>query len=58
VTPERRMAYRARLLDVSLDDLRRVASAYLQPDTASVGVVTHAGARAEVEALGLAIEQV
>ncbi len=58
VTPERRMAYRARLLDVSLDDLRRVANAYLLPETASIGVVTHAGARAEVEALGLAIEQV
>jgi Zn-dependent M16 (insulinase) family peptidase len=58
VTPERRMAYRARLLDVTLDDLRRVASAYLQPDTASIGVVTHTGARAEVEGLGLAIQQV
>ena len=58
VTPERRMAYRARLLDVTLDDLRRVASAYLQPEAASIGVVTHAGARAEVEALGLAIKQV
>ena len=58
VTPERRMAYRARLLDVTLDDLRRVASAYLVPEAASIGVVTHAGARAEVEALGLAIQQV
>ena len=58
VTPERRMAYRARLLDVNLDDLRRVANAYLLPEAASIGVVTHAGARAEVESLGLAIKQV
>jgi hypothetical protein len=58
VTPERRMGYRARLLDVTLDDLRRVASAYLLPANASIGVVTHAGARAEVDALGLAIQQV
>ncbi|TQV65281.1 MAG: peptidase M16 [Halothiobacillaceae bacterium] len=57
-TPERRMAYRARLLDVTLDDLRRVASVYLKPEQASLGVLTHAGARAEVEGLGLAIEQV
>ncbi len=58
VTPERRMAYRARLLDVTLDDLRRVATRYLTPEQASIGVVTHAGAREEVERLGLAIEQV
>ncbi|MEW6765062.1 MAG: insulinase family protein [Pseudomonadota bacterium] len=57
-TPERRMAYRARLLDVTLDDLRRVASQYLKPEQASIGVLTHAGARAEAEGLGLAIEQV
>ncbi|MDD2892798.1 MAG: insulinase family protein [Halothiobacillaceae bacterium] len=58
VTPERRMAYRARLLDVTLSDLRRVASAYLVPDKASIGIVTHAGARAELETLGVSIEQV
>ena len=58
VTPERRMAYRARLLDVTLEDLRRVAGAYLRPESASIGVVTHAGVRAEVEGLGLAIQQV
>ncbi|HET20281.1 MAG TPA: peptidase M16, partial [Chromatiales bacterium] len=58
LTPERRMAYRARLLDVTLDDLRRVAGRYLVPAQASIGVLTHAGARAEVEGLGLAIEQV
>ncbi|MEW6445410.1 MAG: insulinase family protein [Pseudomonadota bacterium] len=57
-TPERRMAYRARLLDVTLDDLRRVASQYLKPEHASIGVLTHAGARAEVEKLGLSIETV
>ncbi len=58
LTPERRLAYRNRLLDVTLEDLRRVAARYLVPAQASIGVLTHAGARAEVEGLGLAIEQV
>lgn len=57
LTPERRMAYRQRLLDVTLDDLRRVAERYLIPSQASIGVLTHSGARAEVESLELAIEQ-
>ncbi|MEF3193457.1 MAG: peptidase M16, partial [Halothiobacillaceae bacterium] len=57
LTPERRMAYRNRLLDVTLDDLRRVAGRYLVPKQASIGVLTHAGARAEVERLDLVIER-
>lgn len=42
-TPSQREAYRRAILEVSLDDLRRVAKAYLvDQDKACVAVVTHA----------------
>ncbi len=39
-TPEQRSTFRQRILNVSLDDLLRVGETYLQPDRASVAVVT------------------
>lgn len=37
---ERRMAFRRRILEVTFDDLQRVAQTYLRPDQASIAVVT------------------
>ncbi|GAA0794066.1 insulinase family protein [Marinobacterium sediminicola] len=39
-TPEIRQAFRERILSVTLDDLKRVAQTYLQPERASIAVVT------------------
>ncbi len=39
-TPEVRQAFRQQILAVTLDDLKRVAKVYLQPERASVAVVT------------------
>ena len=39
-TPEVRKAFRQQVLAVTLDDLKRVATTYLQPEHASVAVVT------------------
>ncbi len=39
-TPEVRQAFRQQILDVTLDDLKRVARTYLKPETASIAVVT------------------
>jgi Zn-dependent M16 (insulinase) family peptidase len=39
-TPEVRQAFRQRILSVTLDDLKRVASAWLSPEKASMAVVT------------------
>ncbi len=56
-----REAFRRRILEVSLEDLRRVAETYLRPEAASVAVVTsQAGLDAAgglVEELGLRIEE-
>ncbi|MBV1882370.1 MAG: insulinase family protein [Pseudomonadales bacterium] len=40
-TSEYRNQYRQQVLQVSVDDLRRVAESYLQPEKASTAVVTH-----------------
>lgn len=45
---ELRATFRARVLDVSLDDLKRVTQTYLKPETASVAVISNP---ATVEAL-------
>ena len=39
-THKQRSAFRERILKVSLDDLKRVASTYLTPDSASIAVIT------------------
>ncbi len=41
-TPEQRRAYRQRVLAVTLDDLKRVAAAYLQPERACCAVLSDA----------------
>jgi hypothetical protein len=39
-SPEQRRAMRQRILEVQLDDLRRVGETYLRPENASVAVIT------------------
>ena len=39
-TPEVRQAFRQRILSVTMDDLKRVASTWLKPENASMAVVT------------------
>ncbi len=41
-TPEQRRAYRQRVLAVTLEDLQRVAAAYLQPESAHCAVLSDA----------------
>jgi Zn-dependent M16 (insulinase) family peptidase len=43
-TPEQRRAFRARILEVSLEDLKRVGERYLRPEQASIAVLTNAQA--------------
>jgi Zn-dependent M16 (insulinase) family peptidase len=50
-----RAEFRQQVLNVSLDDLKRVAGTYLRPELASVGVVTSAGQKPALERLGLTI---
>ena len=40
-TPEQRERFRERILNVTLDDLQRVAATYCKPDTASIAVITN-----------------
>lgn len=58
---EQRMAFRQRILEVSLEDLKRVAAEYLVPEKASIAVVTGATARKEnrayLESLDLAFKE-
>ncbi|MEX0618485.1 MAG: insulinase family protein [Pseudohongiellaceae bacterium] len=49
-TLEQRMEFRQRVLDVSLEDLRRVSEAWLPPDSASIGVV---GSQESLDKAGL-----
>lgn len=56
-TAEKRRAFRQRILQVTLEDLKRVGNTYFDPATASTGVVSsesRAG-MSDVEALGLAV---
>ncbi len=55
-TPERRQAVRRRILDVTLDDLRRVGETYLRPEQASIAVVTSQASEDDCRALGLDIQ--
>jgi len=41
-TPEQRTAFRQRILSVTQNDLQRVAKTYLQPEKASVALITNA----------------
>ncbi len=54
-TAERRRLFRQRILNVSLDDLKRIGQTYFDPSKASTGVVTNENNAkdSEVAALGL-----
>ncbi len=54
-TAERRRAFRKKILDVSLDDMKRVGATYFDPQKASTAVVTNetTAATEEVAKLGL-----
>jgi len=58
---EQRQQFRQRVLDLSLDDLRRVSESYLTTDQASIAVISsHSGleaSKAVVERLGLQVEE-
>lgn len=58
---EQRMAFRQRILEVSLTDLKRVSAQYLVPEKASIAVVTGNTARKDsaafLESLGLAFKE-
>ncbi|MDQ2075615.1 insulinase family protein [Marinimicrobium sp. ABcell2] len=54
-TREKREMFRNRVLEVTLDDLRRVADQYLKPEHASIAVVTHSGHKSTAQELGLNI---
>lgn len=56
-SPEQRARFRERVLAVTIEDLQRVASAWLTPEKASVAVVTGADNRSTVEGLGLEIQE-
>ncbi|CAK0773355.1 presequence protease [Gammaproteobacteria bacterium] len=58
-TPSQRRAFRSRVLQVTLDDLRRVGALYLNPERASVAVVSDpATLEREAGRLGLTVRQV
>lgn len=52
---EKYQRYRRRVIDVSADDLRRVADTYLQSDKANTAVITGNMGKTEAESLGLDI---
>jgi len=54
-TPEQRRRYRARILEVKQDDLKRVAETYLKPERASTAVISDPVTLAKNEELGLEI---
>jgi Zn-dependent M16 (insulinase) family peptidase len=56
-TAEQRKRFRQRVLQVTLDDMKRVAEKYLRPDQASVAVVTSAGKDDVLRALQLDVVQ-
>ncbi len=57
-TPEQQRLMRARILDVTEADLKRVAETYLKPDSASIGVLCGPTKEDELTGLGLHIERI
>ena len=55
-TPEQRQKVRKRILDVTLDDLKRVGETYLKPEQASIAVITGQTGEEDCRALGLDIQ--
>ncbi|UZE94717.1 insulinase family protein [Alkalimarinus alittae] len=56
-TAEQRVRFRQRVLEVTLDDLKRVTKRYFSPEKASVAVVTSPTNRALIESLGLDVQE-
>ena len=57
-TPAQRREFRSRVLKVTLDDLKRVGETYLQPELASIAVVSDAETlEREAADLGLRVEE-
>lgn len=56
-TPAQRQQFRSRVLDVTLDDLRRVGQTYLQPTNASIAAITNSATHKEIGDLGLNLHQ-
>lgn len=54
-TPTQRQAFRQRVLKVTLNDLKRVTQTYLNPEHASIAVISNESNRKELEKLGLEI---
>ncbi|WP_439107494.1 insulinase family protein [Congregibacter sp.] len=58
---EQRMAFRQRILDVTLDDLKRVSAEYLVPENASIAVVTGSSAHSDsaeyLNSLGVVVKE-
>jgi len=57
-TKEQREQFRARVLQVTLDDLIRVTEQYLRPDVASIGVISSSANKGSLEKLGLEIREI
>ncbi|MET0378761.1 MAG: insulinase family protein [Spongiibacteraceae bacterium] len=55
-TPEQRRRTRARLLAVTLEDLKRVARTYLQPEKASIAVVTNEAGKLKLQAAAIPLD--
>jgi presequence protease len=55
-TREKREQFRNRVLTVTIDDLKRVANIYLNPQQASIALVTHSGHKELAETMGLALK--
>lgn len=56
-TAERRRVFRQRILEVSLDDLKRVGQTYFDPANASTGVVTNEGSSKSEEVVSLGLDK-
>ncbi|MDR2876585.1 MAG: insulinase family protein [Chromatiales bacterium] len=56
-TPEQRRNYRARVLDVSINDLLRAAATWLKPERASQAVITSAATLERLGELGMEIQR-
>lgn len=56
-TAQRRRLFRQRILEVTLDDLKRVAQTYFDPTKASTGVVTNEGASQSEAVIELGLEK-
>jgi hypothetical protein len=52
-TPEQRKRYRQRVLEITAEDVREVGERYLQPERASVAVITNGAQQALCKELGL-----